>query len=218
MRTLFKFFVIVLALTMVAVVVSTSVLPGIIGIDETRDASKRTAIVLAGARDPDGLLGFESRARTYAAVDLMSSRSVVSLMMSGGRADPTHQSLAEDMRDLAIQQGSDAGSILIETESTTTFENIRLSLAQLDASADSPIVIVSAGYHLPRAWVLAAYFGRPDARIHSAYPLGEMHAATAFMAVLREATAWWYNLGKIAVWEGLSLAGLSKDERSEIVR
>jgi hypothetical protein len=80
------------------------------------------------------------------------------------------------------------------------------------------IALLTDAYHLERARWLAAFFGRPDVELVATDGLRFDTVGNRVWAILREALAWWYNLGKVAAWEALAVVGLDPAERGELVR
>lgn len=142
--------------------------------------------VLAGGRPSPALAR-----RIDHAVRLYHEGLAGHLLLSGGPgAEPPAE--AEVMRALAMEAGVPAGCILLETGSTSTFENALMSAALLHERRWSRVLVVSDGYHLPRALFV---FRRLGVRARGSAARGAGGEAAGFRAAvrLREAGAWpWY--------------------------
>lgn len=86
----------------------------------------------------------------------------IKLVMSGGQGEDELLSEAEAMRDYALDQGIPAEDILVETESTTTLENMQFSKELLGArhgDSDFKAIFTTNNYHLFRAALFAKESG-----------------------------------------------------------
>lgn len=110
------------------------------------------ALVLGNAVYKNGEPNPCLSARVVSGAELYLNHKVPLLIMSGG-TDVDGRNQAEAMRDMALALGVPAKDIVLETRSENTFENIRHSTL-LTASAQS-VVLVSSGFHLPRARMIA---------------------------------------------------------------
>lgn len=172
-----------------------------------------TAVVLGAKMDDDGRLHASTLGRVAAGVDLYHTGLVTRLHMTGGRGVEDGPSAGGQMAAEAVSLGTPAAAITAETESLSTVQNALFSRPMLqDAGA---IVLVSHGYHLPRAWVSFAWAGvRPDAVCHSARMRHERTAERAPLLTLgREYLAFWFNLGRVGLYSLARAAGLEADPR-----
>ncbi|GAA3020875.1 YdcF family protein [Tetragenococcus solitarius] len=85
------------------------------------------------------------------------TRHLVKLVMSGGQGPDEKVAEAVAMKEYALQRGIQAEDILIESNSTTTFENMKYSKEIIDQSeVKNPKVIFSSNnYHIFRAGIFA---------------------------------------------------------------
>ncbi|MEI4282817.1 YdcF family protein [Tetragenococcus halophilus] len=85
------------------------------------------------------------------------TRHLVKFIMSGGQGPDEKTAEAIAMKDYALQQGIPEDDILIETNSTTTLENMQYSKEIIDrADIQAPKVIFSSNnYHIFRAGIFA---------------------------------------------------------------
>ena len=90
--------------------------------------------------------------RVVAGAELYLNNKVPRLVMSGGN-DTDGNNQAEAMRDMAIALGVPTDDILLEKKAGNTLENIQRGGLLIEA--DESVILVSAGFQLPRASVLA---------------------------------------------------------------
>lgn len=175
-------------------------------------------IVLGSGTDGDGVLGYSARRRVAAAVQLLKAGQARKLILSGGIIESEMPPIAAVMQEHAIGLGAPAETLLVETRSRTTFENLRFSFEIAETEGLERLGIVTDAFHLERAEWLAGYFGRPGIGLVAVPGLErEPHAIRIWM-VLREATAWWFNLGKVIGWEALASVGVELEARQEWIR
>lgn len=206
-----------LALTMMAVVLTSRAIPSTAALELGTPVD--AAIVLGAGVEGDGRLAYSSRRRVAGAVGLLRRGEVGALIFTGGigRYHPASPA-ARLMRDHAIELGADPDVLFVEPLAVSTFENLRFSLPLASAEGFETLLVVSDRWHLPRAKMLAGFFGAPDLPL-AAVP-GQERDWWPVQAVMlvREALAWWLNVGKIVGWQGLGLLGLSPGERVEYIR
>jgi uncharacterized SAM-binding protein YcdF (DUF218 family) len=167
-------------------------------------------LVLGGGIDGDWVLGYSSRRRVAVAVDLLKAKKARHLIFSGG-PDWTHPDFAAAglMRDHAIALGAPPEVLLIESNSSSTFENLRFGFA---------LALLTDAFHLERSRRLASYFGWPDVGLAAAPGLERDGKANRVWSILREALAWWLNLAKIGGWEALGAVGMDVAARQELIK
>ena len=176
-------------------------------------------LVLGGGVDGDGVIGYSSRRRVAAAVGLLQAGRAKNLILSGGsdRRNP-EVTAAQLMHDHAIALGALPDALFIEDRASSTFENLRFGFALAEARDFDRLAILTDAFHLQRARVLAAYFGRPDAEPIAVRGLDRDGWSNRVWSILREAMAWWYNVAKVARWEVLAAIGADEPGRQEPIR
>ncbi|UCS93976.1 YdcF family protein [Echinicola marina] len=117
-------------------------------------ATQGKPIVLLGgmtAIDPDGNLVFQrSSDRLWQALEGYDPEEGPVLLISGGAADGPGE--AGLIRDYLTRRGWEGNCLFTETTSTTTYENALFSRALFEVQGWSKdIVLLSSGFHLPRA-------------------------------------------------------------------
>ena len=185
------------------------------GLDRPVDA----ILVLGGGIDGDGVLGYSSRRRVRAAVELAQAGKAGALILAGGSPSPGYApSAAELMRDYAIGIGADPATLFLEPKSVSTFENLRFGFALAEAQGLGRLALASDAYHIERARLLAWYFGRAEIGLVAVYGLAYDSPGERAWSILREALAWWYNLAKVAGWEALGAVGYGPEERGALIQ
>lgn len=96
------------------------------------------------------------------ALDYLEDHPDMTVVVSGGQGPDEHISEARCMYDYLTEHGVDEEQILLEDRSSNTVENLRYTMELLadegyDTTAD--MVVVSNGFHLTRARMLAQRAG-----------------------------------------------------------
>ncbi|MEM6356294.1 MAG: YdcF family protein [Pseudomonadota bacterium] len=173
-------------------------------------------IVLGGGVDPDYVLNYIGRERADTAANLLrAGRAEVAIFSGTFEEIDRPQGEAGLMRNRAIAGGVEARRLFIEPDARTTLENLRFSFALAEAQGNRTFAIVTDAYHLPRAFALASLLGRENVEGVASIGLDEYGVFTRLAFLGREALAWWYNLGKAAVWGALGIAGMDESERGQ---
>lgn len=176
-------------------------------------------IVLGAGIDGDGELGYSTRRRVASAAEAWKAGRGKALIMTGGYGTwHPDRSGALMMADLAVAYGVPREAILLEERSTTTLENLRFAFAIADDAGLDRLAISSDALHLARAGALADWLGRPDLPLAAASGFARESFPVRATGTLREALAWWLNLGKVTAWEGLSLLGYDETTLGEMIR
>jgi len=91
--------------------------------------------------------------RVKKAAELYNAKYITTLIFSGGKGSEWQESEAAVMRKVAMLNGVDPDDIVLEEESTSTWENLELSKVKVyDCTT---IVAISDRYHLARISLLA---------------------------------------------------------------
>jgi uncharacterized SAM-binding protein YcdF (DUF218 family) len=115
------------------------------------------AIILAGGRYGDGSLNQASIERTIAGVRLFHRGLVPRLLFSGGPC--CGRSASVGMAELAHDLGVPRSAILLEEQSTRTYENARHSVELVRGAGLRSAVLVTSQTHLMRARLAFASVG-----------------------------------------------------------
>ena len=144
-------------------VLAFAVLLGLVlsGAHDDVDGDPRVMIVLGCQVREDGpsvLL----RDRLEEALDYWEGHPDITIVVSGGQGPNEPTTEARAMADYLMEGGVAEDQILLEGDSHNTAQNLRLSMAVLEeAGADlsGGVILVSNGFHLTRARMLAERFG-----------------------------------------------------------
>lgn len=148
------------------------------------------AVVLSTRAYEKGRLNPCLVARVEAAVELYRAGKVKKLVMSGGLSRD-FQSASGNMQAIAEKMGVPKEDIIQERRAENTFENIVFSR---DFIENSPrVVIVSAGFHLARARMMAdRQWQGHDIQVYAAPFCSEPYGGYGY-TVLRESAAFVKN-------------------------
>ena len=148
------------------------------------------AVVLSTRAYEEGRLNPCLVARVEAAVELYRAGKVKKLVMSGGLSRD-FQSASGNMQAIAEKMGVPKADIIQERRAENTFENIVFSR---DFIENSPrVVIVSAGFHLARARMMAdKQWQGHDIQVYAAPFCSEPYGGYGY-TVLRESAAFVKN-------------------------
>ncbi|MCR2802899.1 YdcF family protein [Paenibacillus soyae] len=92
------------------------------------------------------------------ALKLLEDGTVGALVLSGGhggRASTLTE--AEGMRNYLLEQGAPADKLLLETEATSTYQNLVLSRDVAEQHGLKTFLVITHDYHAARAGEIAAY-------------------------------------------------------------
>ena len=148
------------------------------------------AVVLSTRAYERGRLNPCLVARVEAAVELYRAGKVKKLVMTGGVSRDL-QSSAGNMQMIAEKMGVSKADIIQEREAGNTFENIVFSRKFIENSPR--VVIVSAGFHLARARMMAdRQWQGHDIQVYAAPFCSEPYGGYGY-TVLRESAAFVKN-------------------------
>ncbi len=123
------------------------------------DADMRpVAVVLGAAVWPGGTPSPSLRRRARHAAQLWQGGQVRAIIASGGIGQHP-PSEAEAIAEVCKADGVPEEVLFLEDMSTSTEENILFSSHMLGAIGGGPVVLVTDGYHAPRALLVARRFG-----------------------------------------------------------
>ncbi|MCB1352446.1 MAG: YdcF family protein [Rhodobacteraceae bacterium] len=174
-------------------------------------------VVLGGGVRRDGTPGPDTLARTNHAIALYRAGLAPRMHFTGGHTNPRLPGLGTAMADVAIAAGVPPSAITVEDTSRSTLQNALLSRPMLPPATTGPIIVVSDGYHLARAWAIFRWVGYRHVAVSAATSFGDGTARTKLRRIARESLAWSYNFGRIAVWEILKGLGVDEPETSRLL-
>ena len=150
------------------------------------------ALVLGAAVWPGGEASPSLRRRALTATALWHAGRVRAIVGCGGVGEHP-PSEAEVIRVLCLEAGVPGEAVFCEGQSRNTHENIMLALPVLARLGGRDVLVVSDGYHLPRALLVARRAGL-RAR-GAAVPLRGARPGAQIRGALREIPAFlWYLL------------------------
>lgn len=122
------------------------------------DGSAKYAIVLGAKINSNGVPSLALKYRLDAAYDYAQKYPQVTLILSGGQGSDENQSEASSMRNYLLAKGLSDERLIVEDQSTSTFENIKFSMTKMIEPVDK-ITIISNDFHVARGKMIAEYFG-----------------------------------------------------------
>ena len=124
------------------------------GIEPNANGSADYMIILGAKVRPGGVPSLSLKSRLEVAVPYLTKYPHVKVIVSGGQGPDEDRTEASVMQDYLEQHGIDAARIIIEDQSTSTYENLVFSKDLLPKETKK-ITIVSNDFHLKRAKYLA---------------------------------------------------------------
>lgn len=97
--------------------------------------------------------------RVTHAVDLYKAKYAPKILVSGGLDKEDHVSEAETMKKIAINLGVPSNDILLETASSSTYENLLFSQKVLKSDHLNSVIIVTEPFHAARTALVAEKLG-----------------------------------------------------------
>lgn len=174
-------------------------------------------IVLGGGMDPDRQLNHLGRERVRAGLSLLGQGLSEAVIFTGNVRDEPDLSEAELMHSFALSLGADPARLYVEPRALTTLQNLRFAFAIAERQGFTRLAIVTDGFHLTRAGLLAGLLGRPDVALIASHGLTRDRHSTRVALILRETLAWPYNLLKALGWILLGWMGWSEEERGTLI-
>ncbi len=144
-------------------VLGFAVLLGLVlsGAHDSITGEPKVMVILGCQVDPDGP-SILLQDRLDKALDYLEDHPDMTIVVSGGQGDDEHISEAQCMYDYLTEHGVDGKQILLEDQSHNTVQNLRYTIELLaDAGCEitDNVIIVSNGFHLARARMLAERTG-----------------------------------------------------------
>ncbi|MGN7471060.1 YdcF family protein [Brevibacillus sp. SAFN-007a] len=125
------------------------------------------------------------RERLEQAVRLYQDGYVSTLLVTGGLGEGKTKTEAEVSRDYLVAHGIPAERILLENQSTSTYENLLYSQQVFDDYRMQHVLIISHDYHLARAMTMAESLGwnASAVGVHSDVLFGPYHRGREVLAL-----------------------------------
>jgi uncharacterized SAM-binding protein YcdF (DUF218 family) len=143
--------------------------------DEPGKNRPRYVVVLGAKVRPDGLSPTLKR-RLDVVLPLLQEDTLVSVIVSGGKGSDEPESEAQAMATYLIGKGVSADRIMLEDQSSNTYENLRFSRKKISGSDQAlvPIWLATSNYHQYRAQQLAIQAGFKPYGIPCTTPIGAL--------------------------------------------
>lgn len=142
-------------------VISFIVIEGLIIYEgEKKDSNKVDYVIILGARLYGERPSPALLERLKVAEIYLKDNEDVKAIVSGGQGINEDIPEAHAMKKHLVSQGIDEDRIIIEDESTTTFENLKFSIDKMDFKQENiEIMIATNKYHIFRSKLLAKRLG-----------------------------------------------------------
>lgn len=123
------------------------------------DLQASDTILVLGAAQYNGQPTDVLAARLDRAIELYNAGYAPTIIVTGGKEPEDWYTEAEASRDYLVAAGIPESAILLETESRNSWGNIEGAKAIMDANGMASALIVSDGFHLFRARLMAKSVG-----------------------------------------------------------
>ena len=110
--------------------------------------------IILGAKVNGDTPSLSLRYRLDAALDYANAHRHVKFVLSGGQGPDEDITEAEAMKRFFVEKGIHEDRLILETESTTTYENLLFSKKLLPTTVQS-VTIITSDYHIARTRKLA---------------------------------------------------------------
>ena len=160
MKGIRKKIVLIIVISCVAVAVSFWFVSGkwiAKGLEDQADGTNEYAIVLGAKVKKDGP-SLSLRYRLESALAYANEYPHVRLILSGGQGIDEPMSEAMAMKNYLIENGISEERLLLEEDSTSTFQNLQNSKKLLPSDV-SQVTIITSDFHLARARLIAERLG-----------------------------------------------------------
>ncbi len=163
-------------------------------VHEARSADGQGDYVVVLGAGVNGTVPSRSlQARLETALEYAEENPEAMFVLSGGQGPGEDISEAECMREWLTRRGVTPDRLILEDKSESTQENIRFSKELLEAlpGFDGDVLIITEGYHVLRAQLMALDEGFNGVSARSAYSGLPVLTANYY---IREALAVWYYI------------------------
>ncbi|MBG9455498.1 vancomycin resistance protein [Lysinibacillus sphaericus] len=128
------------------------------GVQPAANGTATYMIVLGAKVKPGGIPSLSLKNRLEEAVKYLKKYPLVKVIVSGGKGEDEDRTEASVMLKYLQDNGIDTNRIIVEDQSTSTYENLLFS-KELLPKETKKITIVSNDFHLKRAKYLAESLG-----------------------------------------------------------
>ena len=123
--------------------------------------------------DDDNTLAAQTRRRVEAGVALYEAGAAPRIHFTGGSPRNGRPGAGEQMRALAVSLGVPAAVTSAESLSQSTLQNALFSRPCSARSPTAPVMLVTDGFHLARAWASFRWAGYGPVRLAAATAFGD---------------------------------------------
>lgn len=173
---------------------------------DTRAQADAILVLGAGPGGPGALNPIAIR-RVEKGVALWRAGAAPRIVFSNGPGSRGAAPGGLGMAALAVSLGVPEEAVTAEVEAHSTLQNMLFTRPLV---GDGPVILVTEGFHLPRARASAAAFGIEVAAGVASERFRPRHAARL---VLREAAAVWFNAARWALWKVAGALGVPREVR-----
>lgn len=124
----------------------------------TANGTANYAIVLGAKINAGGVPSKALKYRLDAAYEYAMKYPHIQLILSGGQGADEDMPEAVAMKNYLLKLGLAENRLIVENQSTSTYENIKFSSAKIPLN-EKKITIISNDFHLARAKMIAANLG-----------------------------------------------------------
>lgn len=124
------------------------------GVEPKADGSNEYAIVLGAKVKKGNIPSLALRYRLESALAYATENPHVKLVLSGGQGPDEDIEEAMVMKNFLLENGIAEDRLIVEDQSTSTYENLLFSQELLPDDVES-VTIITSDYHLQRAKILA---------------------------------------------------------------
>lgn len=125
----------------------------------TDEATPSDAIVVLGAAQYNGRPSYVLEARLERTLELYESGYAPLIVVTGGKMEGDAYTEAETSRNYLVSRGVPVGAIVVEDQSRDTWASMRGVVNALEGRDVNSLLIVSDGFHLFRAELMARKLG-----------------------------------------------------------
>lgn len=151
-----------LALVLLGIVVFGALLGQVLGGAHDDVSGDPQVMIVLGCKLEDWGPSWMLRDRLDKALDYLKDHPEVVVVVSGGQGDNEPETEAQGMADYLAGHGVSRENIILETMSHNTWQNLNFSARHLEEAGydiKDGVIVVSNGFHLTRAKMLAGRIG-----------------------------------------------------------
>lgn len=176
------------------------------------------AIICLGAGvDEAGQIDAAATRRAEACAELARAGAAPIVIFSGGPLRPGLPTSAAGMADIANAAGMAGALAVLEGASYSTLHNALYSLELV--APEARLILVSEAFHLPRAWASFRVMGADDLALHPSERIRRSAGGgPAWVMILRESLAIWFNLARYGAWRIGAALGIDPATRAAWLR